>query len=255
MKRLIFLSFLFVYLTLSAVNLPDNALFISGNDAYAEKDFDKALDSYNQLIERGIENADLYYNIGNCYFRKSKLGPAILNYKRALRIDSSHRLARRNLRFTLSLTKDKQEDSSNGFIGNLWSKLFSFFNLNRSLFINIVLLAMIVSMLVLILIRYRHREKSVPIFVLTILILLFSMSLIISIARINSYSSHKPAVLMSESTIGYSGPGEDFSRVFTIHEGMNLILEEFQKDWTLVKLPNGLGGWIPNNTYLLVNPR
>ncbi len=254
MKRLFIIAILFTITALSAIALSDNALFIRANDLYAEKEFDKALDNYNELIERGVKNANLYYNIGNCHFRKNRLGPAILNFKRALRIDSSHKQANNNLKFALSLTKDKQEDASDGFIGSIWARLFSFFNINRASMLSLILFLSIIGMIIFILLKFRNREKSVPVFILTILIFIFTLSFIITVSRINSYNSHKPAVLMSDSAIGHSGPGEDFSRVFTIHEGMNLTLEEFQNDWALVKLPNGLGGWIPNDTYLKVNP-
>ncbi|MBN2829125.1 MAG: tetratricopeptide repeat protein [Candidatus Cloacimonetes bacterium] len=254
MKRYIFLLILLATASLYSVSLSNNAQFVKANDLYAEKEFDKALEAYTNLTERGIENANLYYNIGNCHIRTNNLGLAILNYKKALRLNSNHKEASNNLQFALSLTKDKQAEENSGFITEIWQKLFAVFNVNTASLVTLILFLIVITDILLILIRFRHREKSVPVFILTILLFFFVLSLMITIARVNSYNSHKPAVLMAESAVGHSGPGEDFSRVFTIHEGMSLSLEEFQKGWALVKLPNGLGGWIPDDTFLKVNP-
>jgi tetratricopeptide (TPR) repeat protein len=239
---------------LYSVSLSNNAQFMKGNDLYSEKEFDKALEAYTNLTERGIENANLYYNIGNCHIRKNRLGLAILNYKKALRLNSAHKEASNNLQFALSLTKDKQAEENPGFITGIWQRVFAFFNINTAAIVTLILFLIIIADLLIILLRFRHREKSIPVFVLTVFLFFFVLSMMITIARVSSYNSDKPAVLMAESAVGHSGPGDDFSRVFTIHEGMSLSLEEFQKGWALVKLPNGLGGWIPDDTFLKVNP-
>ncbi|HHE38945.1 MAG TPA: SH3 domain-containing protein, partial [Candidatus Cloacimonetes bacterium] len=52
------------------------------------------------------------------------------------------------------------------------------------------------------------------------------------------------AVLISQSAVGFSGPSNEFTRVFTIHEGMIFDIEKEENNWSLIKLTNGLGGWI-----------
>jgi uncharacterized protein YgiM (DUF1202 family) len=63
------------------------------------------------------------------------------------------------------------------------------------------------------------------------------------------YTDESQAVLLTDSAIGYSGPDSDFTRVFTIHEGMIFQIEQQQEDWSLIKLQNGLGGWIRNSNF------
>ena len=62
--------------------------------------------------------------------------------------------------------------------------------------------------------------------------------------KINDLSRPDGIVLESES-VGRSGPGPDFLQVFTLHEGTKIVLERREGAWGLVRLPNGLGGWIP----------
>lgn len=254
MKRYIALLLLVVTASLFAIPMSNNALFIRGNDLYAQKEFDKALENYSELIDRGIVNANLYFNAGNCHFREGHLGPAILNFKRALRINSAHKQAQNNLLFALSLTQDKQIEENPGFIASIWNKVFAVFTINFVALTTLFLFIAIIAVLLLIMLKFRHSEKSIPVFILTVLLFLFTLNLFITIARATVYNSKKPAVLLADSAVGHSGPGEDFSRVFTIHEGMSISIENEQKGWVLVKLPNGLGGWIPNNSIARVNP-
>jgi len=101
-------------------------------------------------------------------------------------------------------------------------------------------------------IHYKNREKTIPLFMTTIFIFLFSVFLIISILKWQEFHSDDEGVLLSTSAIGFSGPGEDFTRVFTIHEGMIFKIERSEDNWSLIKLENGLGGWISKDTYVRI---
>src|ERR1051325_9538876 len=54
--------------------------FIIANEAYAKGNFVKAAEGYEQLIAQDYESAELYYNLGNAYYKLDNIGKAILNY-------------------------------------------------------------------------------------------------------------------------------------------------------------------------------
>ena len=58
-------------------------IFYKANALYEEGKYDEAIEVYTGLIDQGLESGNLYYNIGNCYFKKGELGKAIVNYERA----------------------------------------------------------------------------------------------------------------------------------------------------------------------------
>ena len=93
-----------------ANNAFDSALD-STEVAEAQDYYQRALTSYKQLLAAGIENAKLYYNVGNIYFRLNDLGRAIANYRRGLRLEPSNPRLQANLRYALSLRVDKIEPS------------------------------------------------------------------------------------------------------------------------------------------------
>ena len=235
-------------LTLSALS-PAEEYFQQGVAAFEKNDFLDALNLFFKVENEGIVNADLHYNIGNCYFRLNEIGRSILYYKKALNLQSNHEAARRNLQYALTFTKDKQGAEAEDMIRSFWIKIFDSFSLNRLAVLILLFFAILILMICLMIIRFRNRERTVPIFISTIITFFLVVFIILGILKWRVFRYHNEAVLLSPSAIGYSGPGEDFTRVFTIHEGMIFIVERQENDWSLIKLDNGLGGWILSNGF------
>ncbi len=82
----------------------------TGAKAYNEGDFERAIDEWRTCSDNGTQNADLYYNLGNAYFRSGKLGFAIYYYKSALRLDPSNDDILHNLKYAQAMTRDKVDE-------------------------------------------------------------------------------------------------------------------------------------------------
>src|SRR5258707_2270636 len=81
----------------SAIAQP-NAEFAKANQEYAQGNFKEAIASYEALVRADEWNANLFYDLGNAYFRTRDFGRAILNYECALAVDPHHPEATANLR-------------------------------------------------------------------------------------------------------------------------------------------------------------
>src|SRR5690348_13242694 len=75
-----------------------NGQFAKANQEFASGDFDGATRDYEDLVRSGQDTPNLFYNLGNAYFRKKDFGRAILNYERALALEPHHPEAQANLR-------------------------------------------------------------------------------------------------------------------------------------------------------------
>ena len=82
----------------------------SGVVYYNEGEFDRAIDEWRTCEDYGVKNSDLYYNLGNAYFRSGKLGFAIYYYKTALRLDPNNDDIIHNLKYAQAMTRDKVEE-------------------------------------------------------------------------------------------------------------------------------------------------
>ena len=109
-----FMKYLFLALCISsasaAATVPDCAGIEAGTKAYNESDFERAIDEWRTCVDNDIEDADLYYNLGNAYFRNGKLGFSIFYYKKALRLRANDDDIQHNLKFAQAMTRDKVED-------------------------------------------------------------------------------------------------------------------------------------------------
>ena len=93
-----------------------------GMKAYSEGNFDRATDEWRTCVDNGVENSDLYYNLGNAYFRDGKLGFAIYYYKSALRLDPNNDDILHNLKYAQAMTRDKveEDDEENPLLAGLF---------------------------------------------------------------------------------------------------------------------------------------
>ncbi|MDO9577208.1 MAG: tetratricopeptide repeat protein [Candidatus Cloacimonadales bacterium] len=248
MKNAFLILMIIIPIFLSTLS-PAEENFNLGVAAFEQNEFPEALNLFFRVENEGIVNADLYYNIGNCYFRLDEIGRAVLYYKKALKMQSNHEAARRNLQYALTFTQDKQGTESEDVIRSFWTKSFDALSINLLTILVLAIFAAIVLMICLMIIRYRQRERTVPIFITTILTFFLIIFIILGMLKWKAFHDHNEAVLLAASAIGYSGPSEDFTRVFTIHAGMIFVIERQENDWSLIKLSNGLGGWVLSSTF------
>lgn len=89
-------------------------LFHEAGRAYDEGRMADAVDGYVRLLQQGFGAQELFYNLGNAYFRQGQWGQAILNYRRAWMLRPRDPDVRANLRFALQ-TAGIPEPVSNTF--------------------------------------------------------------------------------------------------------------------------------------------
>ena len=221
-------------------------------NAYHNKEYDTALSSFLYLENNNVVNADLYYNIANCYFRKSQIGKAIIYYNKALKVDPAHTAANSNLKFILTLTKDKIDNEENDAMSQFLLRIFHSFDLNKAALFTAILFFLLILLLILMQTVFRNRDRSLPVFLIFLVLILLVISATVSYLKYQNFHSASDAVITSQTAIGYSGPGSEYTRVFTIHEGMICHIEENNENWLLIKLPNGIGGWIESDQLEIV---
>jgi tetratricopeptide (TPR) repeat protein len=95
-------------------------LFAQANTAYKNADYKRAMQMYEQLVQSGIESAEVYFNLGNCYYKSGKMASAILNYTRAQRLDPTDDDISFNLSLAESRITDKIDPAPQFFIIKWW---------------------------------------------------------------------------------------------------------------------------------------
>src|SRR5437868_7830723 len=127
MKARIVISCAGLWLLCASILAADpSAQFAKANQEYAADDFKAAIEKYEELVRSGQDTPNLFYNLGNAYFRQNNFGRAILNYQRALALEPHHPEAQANLRVA------RDEARALELIPDRWERLFLFANENQS---------------------------------------------------------------------------------------------------------------------------
>ncbi len=240
MKQAVFIIFsIFISITkLSAINISE------ANELYNEQKYEQARDIYLKLVQKGINNSKLYFNLGNTYFQLQDYGKARLYYEKAKKLNPNDRDILYNIQFIKQYLTDKVPEEENSFILKILKKINNFFGINLLLWVILGLFIILSVQLSFLILRIKGENVQWQKFLLSITALLFIFSLAYGIAKLYYFQNSEFGVIIAHTVDGYSGPGTDYKKTFTIHEGLKVSIEEEQANWYLIKLPNGIGGWI-----------
>ncbi|MBN2054526.1 tetratricopeptide repeat protein [bacterium] len=221
------------------------ALFEKGNAAYDQGDYEAALGSYQAIIEQDIHNGSVFYNAGNACFQLGRLGEAILYYERAARLLPRDEDVRINLQLARDLTRDVIETPPTGWFTKAIGVLYYNFT-PRELAVAVMAcylvaaLAFITSLLTL----HKRRRRALTRTGMVLLIPVAFVGLSLAAMLYNNHY-HPQGIVMVDEVEARSGPGADFTSLFTVHEGTRLFVRGSRGDWCQVMLPNGMSGLLP----------
>lgn len=213
---------------------------------YEKEAFAEAVVVYEDIIANKGVSADIYYNLGNCYYKLDDVARAILNYERALLLDQGDEDIRANLALARGKTIDKVTSASEMFFITWWKGLANSFSVDEWAVIGISsFVLMLIGILVYMFIPSLIARK---IGVYGAMTLLF-VTIVANVAAMHqrySITHRDMAIVISPVVSVKSSPSETSTDLFLMHSGSKVtITDKTMKDWVEVKLEEGKIGWIP----------
>ena len=215
-----------------------------GDDAYEMKHYDKAISIYETLIKEEGATKQLYYNLGNAYFRANEIGKSILNYERALRLDPTDEDAKANLEFAQEYIKDEVTEQPELFLVSWFNALINTFGVDTWAVIAVAaFIIALVGIAVMLVVKKRGiRSTGLTIAVIAVVICLFANIAAASLHNIVTDKSQ--AIVMKEEVTMMSAPGSS-TALIKIHEGRKVtITDDTIESWKEVRLEDGTVGWV-----------
>jgi tetratricopeptide (TPR) repeat protein len=245
MKLFSVLAFSLLLLSSIAFADSDQDVWLAANTAYDNSEFQLAIDSYLKLLEKGIRTPEIYYNLGNAYFKTEQIGLAIAAFRHCLRIDHAFEPARENLHYVRQFTVDKVEEKPKGFLFNIWYGIAGIFSPAGYFIFTIAVFWMLIAALSVLILGFGKKELLT--YLLILLAILFILGSVITYSVVDEELNTKWGVLTATSAELREGPGEDFEKIFTGHEGLEFKILSQRQNFYLVELRNGLKGWIKSS--------
>ncbi len=244
--------FLFVFLFASVfsayVLANDNStmksLIKQANEAYMQEKYNASIALYDSVLEADFVAPELYYNIGNAYYRLNKVPEAILYYEKALKIDPGNEDVRFNLSIAKSRIKDQIEPLPQMFYLRWWKAFSSSFtpDLWAILGLCVFFISLFLFWFYFFSFRIRIRKLSFYLGLISFLISLFLFS--VSWLQLKKAETHQSAIIFAPSVTAKASPDENSTDLFVIHEGTKVFLQDNIGNWYEIILEDGTEGWI-----------
>ncbi len=219
-------------------------LFEQANDAYEKEDYDSTISLLDSLLSVGLESPELYYNLGNAWFKKSEMPKAILYYEKAKKLDPNNVDINYNLELANTKIADRIEPIPEFFLKKWWRSTLVFLNESQWMIVNVISYSIL---MVFVIIFFISKSKSIKQSSFFIGIILLSISLITGLMGYQSNQivhTHNTAIVFTPTINVKSSPNENANTIFVIHQGTKVELVDHLKSWYRIKLANGSVGWM-----------
>ncbi len=243
------LNLVYLFITLSFIfgdshvnNTNDLAsMYEAGIEYYRIGKYEKSKNLFESILEKNWESPELYYNLGNAYYRLENVSGAVWSYEMCLHHDPTHEDAQFNLTLANINVKDRIEMPEAPFLLKLYFSIKEKFTPN--MWIKIVLSLLVVLAIFSILKLYIGRS-TVSMVVDNILIFLIISSFSFSLHSIWTNEKYDEGVIVSEAVNVYSEPNSHSTFLFKIHEGLKVSMNDVSQKWVEIELIDGKNGWI-----------
>jgi tetratricopeptide (TPR) repeat protein len=233
-RRLCYAIFCAVVVS-SAFAQPDSQ-FNKANQQYAQGHFKEAIAGYEALVHEGQWNANLFYDLGNAYFRTRDFGRAILNYERALASDQHHPEATANLQIA------RDESRALELQPTKLERYLQFASINQySIAAAVALWLGIFGIVAL----FFARRRSAAMMLLSILCLLLCAAAVWAIYTLDNGSNGRALAIVTGTDVqARLATADTANSVLALPAGSEIKILSTRGDWMYAALPNDLRGWI-----------
>ena len=255
MKNLIIFIFfsLFAITTLQAKS-NYKEIWHQANAAYAQENYVKAGQLYSSLVDGENISSDVYYNLGNCYFKQDELALAILNYNRALLLDPSNNDAKYNLEIATTQTTNRIEVLPTFFFNDWLVALKQSLSSDGWAFMSLIAVLLVGSMYILFYFSRKPAIRKISFSLCVLAVILFLLSLGFSISSRNNIKNSKVAIVMNNAVPVKSSPSDGGTDLFVLNEGAKVIVNETLGDWSEVTIESGNSGWLNHSVIQYIKP-
>jgi hypothetical protein len=238
MKHLVYI-FLFITSFLFA-----QSGFEKGNVLYQKGQYEQAIQAYESVLDSRQQSADLYFNLGNCYYKLNKVAPSIYNYEKALVLAPEDVDITNNLKFAQKLTIDEVKEVPKVGFAKLLHDFTGMFHFNTWAWISVVFGFLFLGFFIGYYFSLAAVLKRIFFFGMFVWVLFLLVSVGAAIFEKNHFVTDRPAIVFAEVTEVKSEPQKASPATFILHEGTKVFVKEILGKWKKIELTDGTEGWI-----------
>lgn len=218
--------------------------FEKGNVLYQKGQYEQAIQAYKSVLDLHQHSADLYFNLGNCYYKLNKVAPSIYYYEKALVLAPDDTDITNNLQFAQKLTIDEVKEVPKVGFAKLLHDFTGGYHYNTWAWISVVFSFIFLGFFIGYYFSPTTVSKRTFFFGMFMCILFLLLSVVATIFESNHFKNERPAIVFSEVSEVKSEPQKTSPATFILHEGTKVFVEETMGKWKKIELTDGTEGWI-----------
>lgn len=243
MKKILFIIMIQV---LSFSAFAENEIDLA-NDAYSKGNYNEAIELYNKVLEKNGESAEIYYNLGNAYYKENKTASAIFYYERALLLDPSDA----DIRFNLELAKQKSVDKivpvGEFFISAWFRALKQSANAESWSLIGVACYILLLICAAVFLFNNKIVLRKISFYSAIMFIVIVIVANLFAADQTDQLQNRSAAIVFAPTVTVKSSPDNSGNDLFLLHEGTKVIVKSKLGSWYEIQLEDGNIGWIPKD--------
>lgn len=226
-------------------SLSDQVTKAQGDSAYMRNDYASAIQIYETLLSEG-EAAELYYNLGNSYYKMDEIAKAILNYERALLLQPGNGDIRANLEIARAKTVDKVVPVPEIFFVSWIKSLINCLSADAWAVGGFLSFWLLLAACALFFFTKRAVWKKSGFFAGLFFLLLTVLCNLFAAQQKSSLVHRNDAIVLQPSVTVRSTPSESGTSLFILHEGHKVEVKDgSMRQWKEIRLEDGKVGWVP----------
>ena len=238
----------FVWLLLAMICLGStSAKAVTKNNAdteYQKGNYQQAIRDYEEILKNG-ESAEIYFNLGNAYYRTDNITKAVLNYERARLLSPGDDDINFNLQFARSKTIDKITPQSEMFFVTWYKSLVNFTSVDNWAKTGILCIVMALLLVLLYLFGPQLMLRKIGFFGGLAFFVIFLLSNLFAFQQKQALDNRTGAIIMAPSVNIKKTPAKNSADQFVLHEGTRVdIIDKGMTDWRCIRVGDGREGWI-----------
>lgn len=217
--------------------------FHRANTYYSDGKYDEAVKAYEEALEEGLESGNLYYNLGNSFFKKGELGRAILNYEKALRLIPRDSDLRSNYEYARSLIKGSAVEVRPCWYRAVFRGVFSLWTIDELAVWLMVIFTLILAVVLAGSCIPAFRKHRLVILPVPAVVFIFSLIALLEKTALPA----REAIITVEKTDARFEPFDSATAHFTLYEGSKAVIISSNGSWRKVERADKKRGWVKSS--------
>jgi tetratricopeptide (TPR) repeat protein len=237
-------NILFIILLVCTASYAQKSDFDQANDLYRAGKYAEAANLYENILSTKKHSAELYFNLGNAYYKQTKVGPAIYYYEKALLLSPQDDEIITNLEFARKLQIDEVKTVPAVGFNKMIQSITSVFTYDTWAIMAIVCAFGVFLFFAGYYFAGRSLLKRIMFSGMFIFITLVVISVLAAVFEKEVYAEERPAIIFKDLLVVKAEPTADAPDAFTLHEGTKVYITEELENWRKIMLSDNSKGWV-----------